>query len=265
MNSILPTSTSTLLFDNGPHKCLSFSSLVKGDGVQANQFLIIHNERAAVLDPGGDLTYTPLTIEISKHIKLQNLDYVFASHQDPDIITSMPRWLMHTRCKVVASKLWARFLPHLASGFVTTQMKSDVSERLIELPDRGAEIPFGDSVITCVPAHFLHSVGNFQFYDPVSKILFSGDMGASMVDDVGPVKDFETHVSSMRSFHQRYMCSRRVTRLWAEMVRRMDVEMLVPQHGSYFVGKPMIHRFLDWIADLDCGIDLLTQEDYRCP
>jgi flavorubredoxin len=108
-------------------------------------------------------------------------------------------------------------------------------------------------------------VGNFQFYDPTSRILFSGDMGASIVDDVRPVEDFETHISSMRGFHQRYMCSRRVTRLWAEMVRRMDVEMMVPQHGCYFVGKPMIHKFLDWISDLDCGIDLLGQENYRCP
>ena len=43
------------------------------------------------------------------------------------------------------------------------------------------------------------------------------------------------------------------------------VEMMVPQLGSYFVGKPMIIRFLDWISDLDCGIDLLTLVNYRCP
>lgn len=27
---------------------------------------------------------------------MQSLDYVLASHQDPDIIASLPRWLMHT-------------------------------------------------------------------------------------------------------------------------------------------------------------------------
>ena len=63
------------------------------------------------------------------------------------------------------------------------------------------------------------------------------------------------------SARQRRECDR----LWAEMVRRMDVEMMVPQHGCYFVGKPMIHKFLDWISDLDCGIDLLGQDNYRCP
>ncbi len=267
MNSPLQLSAARVLFDNGDHKCISFSSLVKGeDGVQANQFLIVHKGHAAVIDPGGDLTYTPLTIELSKHVKLQNLDYVIASHQDPDIISSMPRWLMHTPATIVASKLWARFLPHLASSFVTDRLNADFSERLMELPDKGGHIPLGDTVITAVPAHFLHSVGNFQFYDPVSKILFSGDMGASLVDDAhDPVTDFDAHIPTMRGFHQRYMCSRRVIRLWAAMVREMDVAMIVPQHGRPFAGPAMIHRFLDWVSGLECGIDLLTQLDYRCP
>ena len=102
--------TSQVLYDDGTHKCISFTSLVKGEGVQANQFLIIDHERAAVLDPGGDLTYVPLTMELNKYTRLTNLDFVMASHQDPDIITSMPRWLVYTEAKVVASKLWARFL-----------------------------------------------------------------------------------------------------------------------------------------------------------
>ncbi|HEX6591705.1 MAG TPA: MBL fold metallo-hydrolase [Moraxellaceae bacterium] len=266
MNAPFSTSAAHVLFDNGEHKCISFSSLVKGEGVQANQFLIVHKGHAAVIDPGGDLTYTPLTIELSKHVKLQDLDYVIASHQDPDIISSMPRWLMHTRATIVASKLWARFLPHLASTFITDRLNEDFSERLMELPDKGGNIPLGDTVIKAVPAHFLHSVGNFQFYDPISKILFSGDMGASMSDDAHqPVQDFEKHIPGMRGFHQRYMCSRRVIRLWAGMVREMDVAMIVPQHGAPFAGPAMINRFLDWVSELDCGIDLLTQLDYRCP
>lgn len=262
----MSSSTAYVLFDNGAHKCISFSTLVKGEGVQANQFLIVHGKHAAVIDPGGDLTYTPLTLELMKHIRLQSLDYVIASHQDPDIISSMPRWLIHTSATVVASKLWARFLPHLTSAFMSDRIGDDFSTRLIELPDKGQDIPFGDTVIKAIPAHFLHSVGNFQFYDPISKILFSGDMGASMVDDAqNPVTDFDAHIPSMRGFHQRYMCSQKVTRLWANMVRDMDVDMIVPQHGRPFQSKENINRFLDWISDLDCGIDLLTQANYRCP
>ena len=47
------------------------------------------------------------------------------------------------------------------------------------------------------------------------------------------------------------------------MVRQLDVEWIVPQHGASFKGKEMVNRFLDWLEDLECGIDLLSQEDFK--
>lgn len=253
-----------ILYDHDGHMCIQFSDLVTGHGIQANQFLIIDQNKAALIDPGGDLTYTPLNIEIGKRVKLSELQYIFASHQDPDIIASLPRWMMHTPCRVITSKLWSRFLPHLASTFMTQQYCGDMEDRIIALPDAGGAIHFGRNKILALPAHFLHSVGNFQFYDPVSKILFSGDMGASLIEDHAdkPVTDFAEHVQHMRGFHQRYMGSKKACRLWANMVRQLDVEMMVPQHGSPFVGTAMINQFLDWISDLECGIDLLSEDSF---
>jgi len=254
-----------VLFDNGSHKCLMFDDLVSGDGVQSNQFLIVDHEQYLLLDPGGDLTYTPLSMELSKHIPIQDLTYIFASHQDPDIIASLDKWLLHTKARVICSKLWARFLPHLTAGYLSKSMGVNTFDRTLALPDRGQSFPLGKCQLKAVPAHFLHSVGNFQLYDPVSKILFSGDMGASMLDDASPVADFEQHIPSMEGFHRRYMANNKVCRLWAQMVRDMDVAMIVPQHGRPFVGPQMISAFLDWISRLECGIDLLTAADYQLP
>lgn len=253
-----------ILFDQDGHQCIQFSDLVVGQGIQSNQFLIIDQKSAALIDPGGDLTYTPLNIELSKRVKLSELQYIFASHQDPDIIASLPRWMMHTPCNVVTSKLWSRFLPHLASTFITQQYSKSMDDRIISLPDSGGSVSFGRSKIIALPAHFLHSVGNFHFYDPVSKILFSGDMGASLVEDNAeqPVTDFNAHLPHMKGFHQRYMASNKACKLWANMIRQLDVEMMVPQHGSPFVGKPMIAQFLDWISALECGIDLMDQDSF---
>ncbi len=254
----------TVLYDDGNHRCLSFGDLVTGEGIQSNQFLVIHGEHEALIDPGGDLTFTALSMEISKHIRLQDLDYLVASHQDPDIIASLSSWLSRTNATVVCSRLWSRFVPHLIPGYLGSQ----VGSRCLALPDGGGDIPMGDAVLKAVPAHFLHSVGNFQFYDPVSRILFSGDMGASVVDDPAGspfVEDFQAHIPHMEGFHRRYMVSRKITRLWANMVRHMNVDMMVPQHGPAFRGREMIGQFLDWISNLECGIDLMTQENYRMP
>lgn len=257
--------TTTTLFSAGGHEVLRFDDLVGHGGIQANQFLVIHDGHAAVLDPGGDLTYTPLTIELSRRIRLQDLDYVLSSHQDPDIIASLPRWLMHTRCKVVTSRLWSRFLPHLASSFVTDKMGADMESRIVAVPDKGELVPFGDTVLAVLPAHFLHSVGNFSFYDPVSRILFSGDIGASVGGEEGEVTRFAAHVESMAGFHRRYMTSNRACRLWVNMVRRLSPAMIVPQHGGYFASSGVIADFLDWLESLDCGVDLMSAEDYALP
>jgi flavorubredoxin len=49
------------------------------------------------------------------------------------------------------------------------------------------------------------------------------------------------------------------------MARGMDIEVVVPQHGQRFVGKVMVNRLIDWVAGMECGVDLMTQEHYRLP
>jgi len=248
------------LYKDERHSCLAFTDLVTGRGIQANQFLILHDGHAALIDPGGSLTYTPLSLAIGKHIRIKELDLVLASHQDPDIIASLDKWIHYTGCQVAISRLWDRFLPHLIPAYA--QEKGD--DRTISIPDRGADLPLGDTRIRALPAHFLHSVGNFSFYDPVSRILFSGDIGASVCEggDGGEVEDFAGHVACMQGFHQRYMNSNRACRLWVNMIRTLDVAQIVPQHGRRFVGAQMIGQFLDWLEQLECGVDLMTQQDY---
>jgi len=252
-----------MLYDDGHHRCISFTGLVQGEGIQSNQFLILHGAHAAVIDPGGELTYVPLTMALSRYVKPEELDLILASHQDPDIISALGHWVKRTPARVAISRLWSRFIPHLASAFAQSRSGGNIFDRILPIDDQGGRIPLGDSYIQAVPAHFLHSVGNFQFYDPVSRILFSGDMGASVVEDVsGPVEDFTRHVPHMEGFHQRYMAGNRACKLWADMVRELDVDKLVPQHGPCFVGE-QVGRFLDWVSQLQCGLDLMSEADYR--
>src|SRR5690606_3220768 len=167
-------------------------------------------------------------MELNKYTRLTNLDYVMASHQDPDIITSMPRWLVYTDAKVVASKLWARFLPHLNSAVMSDRMKGNWLDRLVELPDQAQIIPLGNANTVAVPAHWLYLVGNFQVDDPIAKILFSEEMGVSMVDDADkPFENFAEHITKMKRFHQRYLCNDEVIRLLVNMVRGIDIQMIV--------------------------------------
>jgi len=248
------------LYNDGRHKCIAFYDLVSGDGIQANQFLIVNGNHSALLDPGGDLTYNDLFMQSYKYLFTKNLEYIIGSHQDPDVISSLGKWLIGSDCKVIVPALWERFIPHFAQP-------GKVKKRLIGIPEQGMNIYLGDAELKALPAHFLHSEGNFHFYDPISKILFSGDLGASLIDanHNNPVTDFEAHIAHMKWFHQRYMGGNKACRLWANMIRELDVEWIVPQHGRSFKGKEMIAKLLNWIENLECGVDLVTQDTYRIP
>ncbi len=250
------------LFRNEHHACLMFTDLVEegGQAVQCNQFLVVDHGVGALIDPGGNLAYNELFMTLSRFFPAKNLSYLIASHADPDIIASLDRWMTATSAKLVISRVWERFAPHF-----TKVGKTD--DRVVGVPDQGGRLQLGGCELWFLPAHFLHSEGNFHFWDPVSRILFTGDLGVSMTSgpDAGrPVTDFATHVKKMEGFHRRYMVSNKVLRLWVQMARKLDVRMLVPQHGSPLTGAA-IPAFFDWAEQLACGIDLFDERAYQLP
>jgi len=253
----------TELFRNPQHACLMFSDLVHdgNQAVQSNQFLIVDNGAGAIIDPGGNIAFNELFIGMTRHFSPQRLSYLIASHADPDIIASLDRWLSSTPAQLVISRVWERFVPHFAKNGKT-------EERVVAVPDAGGRLALGASELWLLPAHFLHSEGNFHFYDPVSRILFTGDLGVSMTSGEQaktPVRELAPHIPLMAAFHRRYMVSNKILRLWARMARQLDISMLVPQHGAPIEGKAAINDFFDWVESLQCGIDLFGQDAYQLP
>lgn len=252
------------LYNDGKHLCLAFHDLVgdeNGMAAQCNQFVVMDGRHGALIDPGGNMTYNGLLVGMQKFRPGIALDYLMASHADPDVIASANKWLVATKSQLLISHVWTHTLPH----FINTR---DIAGRLLQVPDGGMRVPLGNAHISVLSAHFMHAEGSLQFYDPVSKILFSGDVGGSRVprdQAAKPVADFEAHIKVMEGDQRRHIVSKKVCRLWAHMVRQLDIDMIVPQHGSRFEGKDMVGRFLDWIENLPCGVDLLTQDHYRLP
>lgn len=251
-----------VLYESGEHSCIAYNDLVRGDdGVQANQFLIKHGAHSALIDPGGSLLYTPLMLALGRNVRPHQIDMILCSHQDPDVIGSVDKWLLYTQAKVVCSRLWGRFVPHLVPHY----MENAGSERYLLVEDEGARIPLGDADVLALPAHFMHSVGNLSFFDETSRILFPGDICSGLVASgqaYGFVEDFEAYRPCMEGFHRRYMASNRVVRFWVDMVRELNPAMIVPQHGMPFRGDAQI-ALLDWLQRLECGVDLMKQEHYR--
>lgn len=241
------------LFEDAEHKNILLEDVSSGLAVQANQHLIVHGGAGIILDPGGHKVYSKVLASTMSQLGKAKLQKILLSHQDPDIVAATNGWLMTTDAVAYVSKLWVRFVPHFGLDRL-------VEDRLLPIPDEGMKLDLGGLDLLLLPAHFLHSCGNFHLYDPHSKILYTGDLGASVGIDYREVTDFDAHLPAMQGFHERYMAGNKAMRAWAAMARKLDVAIIAPQHGALFKGPEMVSRFIGWAEKLQCGMDLMPDE-----
>lgn len=214
--------------------------------IDTNQYMIVSAGQAMLLDPGGIELFSPMLAAVMKYIEPEQLTHLFASHQDPDIISSLGMWdQILPNAKLHSPWLWEGFIRHFGMENI----------RFEAIPDEGNELLLGDVRLQFIPAHYLHSSGNFNVYDPQAKILFSGDIGAALEPIDAPlfVEDFDAHIDKMKYFHQRWMPSQRAKQDWIDRVRGLEIDMMLPQHGRIFTGDN-VAKFLDWFEALEVGI-----------
>ncbi|MBP9888454.1 MAG: MBL fold metallo-hydrolase [Leptospiraceae bacterium] len=218
--------------------------------IDTNEYLIIKNDQMIITDPGGIEIFPAVVSTLSTEYNPQNIQYIFASHQDPDVISSLSLWLdMNPKIKCFTSFVWSSFIPHFGGN----------DQTFVIIPDQGINFDFHGLELEFIPAHYLHSSGNFHLYDKKAKIYFSGDIGAALLppdylEDNGIyVKDFDKHIQYCKGFHQRWMGSNEAKLDWCERASKYDIDLFCPQHGLIFRGKDVI-RFINWFSELKVGV-----------
>lgn len=250
-------SSALTLFEREGHRITLLPESDAGEGVPTNQFVIAHDGEGMLLDPGGTKLFPKVLSVLPQGMRGAKLKYIFCSHQDPDIVASLNGWLMSTDATGLIGEPWRRFIPHFGSD-------KFVFDRVRGIPDGGQVLPLGNTPLLLLPAHFLHSISNFHVYDPMAKILFTGDLGVSLGQPYREVTDFAGHIRYMAGFHRRYMASNRALRAWARMVRGLEIETIAPQHGALMRGPALVQAFLSWVETVECGIDVM-EDVYKLP
>lgn len=237
------------IFQEGQHQwCVIARDSDKANYIiDTNEYLIVSGNQALLTDPGGMEIFPAVFSAISSAFNPLDIQYLFASHQDPDIISSLSLWIEsnpEVRCYI--SHIWENFVPHFGGDDTT----------FISIPDSGLDFLLGGLSLTAVPAHYLHSSGNHHLYDRKAKILFSGDVGAALLpasEDTLFVENFDSHIKHAEGFHKRWMGSNKAKRHWCERAADLAIDMLCPQHGAIYQGKD-VERFISWFDELDVGV-----------
>ncbi|HTQ03282.1 MAG TPA: MBL fold metallo-hydrolase [Polyangiaceae bacterium] len=237
------------LFESGAHswQVIARDPELPNYLIDTNEYLISAGEVALLTDPGGQEIFPAVFSALSAATDPRKLTHVFASHQDPDVISSLALWLgFKPDLRCYASWLWSSFIPHFGG----------TKETFIQVPDAGMNVELGGLPLQILPAHYLHSSGNLHLYDPTAKILFSGDVGAALLPpehDGLFVTDFDRHVRFAEGFHRRWMGSAEARDQWCELAAKLPIDMLCPQHGAIYRGAD-VERFINWFAELKIGV-----------
>ena len=243
------------LFESGDHKVVVFRDLTPKGMVQTNQAVIVHKDASLLIDAGGRAVFQRLLAEVARVVPAPRISYIFFSHQDPDVLGAAASWYVSVpESRILLPAVWLRFLPHVFPPDVA------LGERVVPIPDEGSTLNLAGCEIRFIPAHFLHSPGNFSVYDPCSRTLFSGDILASLPppeEDRDFVEDFSTYLRYAEHFHRRYMASSKAVGAWLSRIEGLEIERIVPQHGPIIEGRDKVAAALEWLRELRCGVDLL--------
>lgn len=182
----------TTLYENKDHswQVIARDPALPSHLIDTNEYLISSGGQSMLTDPGGQEIFPAVFSALSAASDPRKLTHIFASHQDPDVISSLALWLdFKPELKCYTSWLWCSFIPHFG-GF---------SDTFIPVADSGGKIEFGGRVLQIVAAHYLHSSGNHHLYYPTAKILFSGDIGAALLPPVTPNYSSPTSIATCAS------------------------------------------------------------------
>ena len=218
----------------------------KPDILDSNEYLISKGGKHILLDPGGFAIFPTVLSTLVQLVLPEDIELIFSSHQDPDIASSLSLWLeIQPEIKCYISWLWETFVPHFGGK----------KESFIPIPDKGVDINFHGNQFVAVPAHHMHSAGNFHFYDPETKILFTGDTGAAFLPKDKSylfVEDFNDHLQYIEGFHRRWLGSNGHKNDWCERVSELEIDLICPQHGAIYKGDD-VKKFIEWLSKLNVG------------
>lgn len=236
------------LFESPSHSWLMFGrdEDKPNEIIDTNQYMVVSKNNSLLMDPGGIELFSAMLAAVIKQVPADKITHLFASHQDPDIISSLGLWDQALPSATLHSPwLWESFIRHFGMNNINYSA----------IPDEGNTLKIDGIALDFIPAHYLHSSGNFNVYDAEAKILMSGDIGAALepVDAPLYVEDFDEHIGKMKMFHQRWMPSNNAKNDWVRRIRKLDVDMMCPQHGRIFKGDN-VKRFLDWFENLEVGV-----------
>ncbi len=214
--------------------------------LHCNPYLLIDKDEAVVFDPAGIPDYPTVASKIFSLIDPRLVNYIVMHHQDADLCASvkaLAETITNKELKTVCHSRSRVFLHYY--GIASKHYDVDKHDYKLTLKS-GRTLRF-------ILTPFCHFPAAIMTYDEKEKLLFSSDIFGAISSDWSLYAK-EGYEEKMRLFHAGNMASNKHLRAVMEKVEELDIDKILPQHGSIIKGE-MIPRCIEFLKNLDCGID----------
>ncbi|MDH5632692.1 MAG: MBL fold metallo-hydrolase [Gammaproteobacteria bacterium] len=220
----------------------------KESQLNSNPFLIIDGDETVLIDPGSIPDFPVIMRKIIDIVNPESISTIIAAHQDPDVCGNLPviEDVIHRAdLKIVAHSTTHRLIYHY--GIKSELYAVDEHDYSLTL-ESGRRLDF-------VYTPYLHSPGAIITHDIQSKSLFTSDIFGSLSRSANLFagKEFP---ESMARWHQAIMPSSQLLNGAMDIIEKMDVSRILPQHGSLIPGD-RIAEAIAYLKALPCGYDLI--------
>jgi len=216
-----------------------------------------------VIDPGSPIDYPYVTRKIAEIIgDISRVHICSINHQDPDVgMNAVQIGTLNPKMLVITSEDTWRLIQHMGLDHNRVRFTEKFENNRVRLGEN-RDLQF-------IKSPFCHFRGAFMTYDPVTRILYTGDLFGGLTTDRTRLNDLLASKKSwdgIAAFHEIYMPSKKALRLAVNEIRKLNPKPLfiAPQHGD-IIGEELIDDFLVRMENLDVGLDLMIEDIEQNP
>lgn len=212
------------------------------DGTSYNSYLVIGNEKTALIDT-VDPTKCDVLINNLNILGIENIDYVIANHAEQDHSGVIPQVLdKYPDAKVVCTPKCQGML---------TDLLGISEEKFITAKD-GDTISLGDRTLEFIHAPWVHWPETMLTYLREDKILFPCDLFSSHLasTDLFMIDERQSYEAAKRFYAEIIMPFRTNILKHLEKIKDYTIEIIAPSHGPVY-NRPVfiIEAYKSWVFD----------------
>jgi len=242
----------------------------KRSNFHCNPYLVIEGDEAVLIDAGSRPDFPLVMMKILQTgFSPDKIVALIYQHPDPDLCGSMSNMVD------ICTNTELRILSEPNNNiFLSYYIERNKRHLLKSIDEYDFKFSFGGRILQFFKTPYAHNAGSFVTYDKKTKTLFTSDLFGSISrqwdlflqlnDDCYACRDY-VHCTCQQGycllqdileFHKKVIPSEKALKYAMDVIGRLDVQMIAPQHGSILTKKKDIDLLIERLGTLKgVGID----------